>query len=235
MKQSRRIFAESLVVAAALTVFTYAVGYYMAWFTEPRWLEIAAVFTSYSCTYMCNFQTRWNYPMGFLSSILYVVLFYQDKYYGSAFVTAYLLFAITYGYWRWGPDGKTKRVEFVGLSPWWIGYAALVAAFYFSGMYILENVLPQFLPPDADATLPAFDAYIFAGTILAQFLLDNKKIETWAVWATINVAAIYTYSESLPLVAFQYLFFLANTVWAGYNWHRSMQDSRPAMAFGRTA
>lgn len=66
------------------------------------------------------------------------------------------------------------------------------------------------------------DAMILTATILAQFLLDNKKLENWVVWAVVNVFAIYTYATSgLPLVAFQYVFFLMNTVYGFIIWRRS--------------
>ena len=66
------------------------------------------------------------------------------------------------------------------------------------------------------------DSVVLAGTLLAQFLLDNKKLENWIVWAVVNVFAIYTYATSgLPLVAFQYVFFLANTAYGYVSWRRS--------------
>ena len=73
------------------------------------------------------------------------------------------------------------------------------------------------------------DAMILAGTILAQFLLDNKKLENWAVWAVVNVFAIYTYATAgLALAAFQYVFFLANTVYGYIIWRRSKLASDQA-------
>ncbi len=75
-----------------------------------------------------------------------------------------------------------------------------------------------------DASLPVPDTAILILTMLAQFLLDNKKIETWAVWAVVNVLAIWTYSEAgLPLVAFQYFFFLINTLYGWQQWGRSIR------------
>jgi len=71
------------------------------------------------------------------------------------------------------------------------------------------------------------DSLILAGTILAQFLLDNKKLENWAIWAIVNVLAIYTYlSTGLILVAFQYVFFLLNTVYGFVLWKGSMNHEQ---------
>ena len=73
------------------------------------------------------------------------------------------------------------------------------------------------------------DSTILAGTILAQFLLDNKKLQTWIVWAIVNVFAIYTYfTAGLSLVAFQYVFFLANTMYGYAMWKRGMNNENKA-------
>jgi len=67
------------------------------------------------------------------------------------------------------------------------------------------------------------DATVLAGTILAQFLLDNKKLENWFVWAIVNIFAIYTYATAgLALAALQYVFFLGNTIYGYISWKRSM-------------
>ena len=80
----------------------------------------------------------------------------------------------------------------------------------------------------AGGTLATTDSVILVGTMLAQFLLDNKKIENWAVWAVVNVFAIYTYfSAGLTLAGFQYIFFLANTVYGYVMWQRSKNLSDP--------
>jgi nicotinamide mononucleotide transporter len=66
------------------------------------------------------------------------------------------------------------------------------------------------------------DTVILVLTILAQFLLDNKKLENWAVWAVVNVFAIYTYfTAGLFIVGVQYIFFLANTLYGWYVWNQS--------------
>lgn len=59
---------------------------------------------------------------------------------------------------------------------------------------------------------PFVDSFILDLSILAQWLLDNKKLETWFVWMAVNVIAIYTYFKAgLWLAGYQYIFFLGNT------------------------
>ncbi len=66
---------------------------------------------------------------------------------------------------------------------------------------------------------------VMAGSILAQFLLDNKKMETWLIWTIVNVFAIYTYvNAGLSLVAFQYVFFLLNAFYGLWVWNNSRKQ-----------
>ncbi len=60
---------------------------------------------------------------------------------------------------------------------------------------------------------------------MAQFMLDNKKLENWGVWAVMNCFAIYTYfAAGLALVGFQYIFFLLNVFYGYYMWNKSRKD-----------
>lgn len=74
-------------------------------------------------------------------------------------------------------------------------------------------------------TMAWTDSVILIGTIIAQFLLDNKKLENWLLWAIVNIFAIYTYATTgLPLVALQYVLFLGNTLYGYIMWKRSMNN-----------
>lgn len=214
-RRMKRHVAESVVVAVVLTSLSYAVGIGVHWISDLNWLEVFAVFTSYSCTYLCVKERRINYPIGAISSVAYVVLFLQADLVASAVLNAYLVPTLVYGWIRWRRDDITRPVTHVKLK--WVPLYVVVAVTGYLGASLLSKAF--------DGSMAWADSVILAGTILAQFMLDNKKIENWAVWAVVNVFAIYTYATSgLPLVAFQYVLFLANTVYGYVSWNRSMKD-----------
>jgi nicotinamide mononucleotide transporter len=207
-------FYISGIVALVATIISYIVAFYAGWVTEPNWLEIFAVFTSYASTYLCVVQSRWNYPIGVITTIAYSILFYQLGLFASALTNIYLPLALIYGWWRWGPDGNTRPVTHLKFDLNLLWYPIVVALSY--GLVYVGLIV-------TGATLPGMDSLILVLTILAQFLLDNKKIETWIIWAIMNVIAIYVYFNSgLYLAAFQYVFFLANTVYGWYMWNNSI-------------
>ena len=212
----KRDFWESLLIGMVLTALSYIIGLLTHWISALNWLEVFAVFTSYSCAYLCVKERRLNYPIGALSTVAYTILFLQSDLLSSALLNAYLTPLLVYGWLRWRKDADTRPITRVELK--WIPIYLLVAGLGYGGAAWLSQAI--------GGAMAWTDAMILTASILAQFLLDNKKLENWLVWAVVNVFAIYTYAVSgLPLVAFQYLFFLFNTIYGFTIWNHSRQQS----------
>lgn len=210
----RRDLYEAIGIGIVLTALSYIAGVLLGWINlaSLNWLEVFAVFTSYGSTYLCVKERRINYPIGAISSAAYAVLFLQSHLFASAVLNAYLVPTLVYGWWRWRHDTHTRPISHVQLKMVPV-YIAIAGAGY-AGAALISSKL--------GGTMAWTDSVILACTILAQFLLDNKKLENWGIWALVNVFAIYTYATTgLPLVAFQYVFFLANTVYGYIIWRNS--------------
>lgn len=224
---------QGLGLGIVLAVLSYFVGVQAGWIESVNLLEAFAVFTSYWSTYLCVKERRFNYPLGALSNAAYAVLFLSGGLVASAALTAFLVPYLVYGYIRWGKDRAARPVTRVApkMIPIYLGVTAV-------GYVGIQAILVSL-----GTTLPMLDTGILVLSLLAQLLLDNKKVETWGVWAVVNVLAIYTYfTAGLFLVFFQYIFFMANTVYGAIEWNRSKRnaeslhaDDRPAADAGTPA
>lgn len=211
-----RNIIESVIIGIVLTALSYLTGLAFGWIATVNLLEAFAVFTSYMSTYLCVKERRFNYVAGAISTFAYAILFWQFGLLASAMLNFYLVPTLVYGWIRWRRDEDTRPVQHVSLKMIPV-YLIVAGAFYFGATQLVAAL---------GGSLAVLDSAILAGTVLAQFLLDNKKIETWYVWAVVNVLAIYVYSTTgLALVAFQYVFFLANTVYGWIEWNRSRHAS----------
>lgn len=222
-RQTLDLIGFSFLFAALMTGISYAVGIPLGWIkaTDIPILETVSVFCSYACTYLCVKQSRWNYPLGMLATLTLAWLSFQQGLYGQVALNVYLPIALLYGWWRWGPDTNTRPVQHVELQ--WIPVYAAVTALFFIVVYMLVDAL--------GGTIPMIDAAILVLSILAQFLLDNKKIETWIVWIVVNILAIWLFfDQGMYLVAFQFVFFLGNAFWGWWSWSKTMQPSIKDMA-----
>lgn len=199
-------FAGTLIMLAVLTFGIYG-GY------ELNWIECLAVYTSFICTYLCVLQSRWNYVIGVVTTAIYSIVFYNAGLIGSMILNIYLVPTLMYGWFIWGRDEVTKPVEHVKIKniPWYV----LATVVTYLGAWGIVTFF--------GGEMANLDAAILIGTILAQYLLDRKKIETWVVWVFVNIVSIYVYwNAGLPFVTIQYIFFLGNTVYGAFMWHSTM-------------
>lgn len=211
-----RDIAVSVAAAVVLTALSYGIGMFAGWITEVVWLETLAVATSYSCTILVIYERRANYVIGVISTAAYAVLFLNHGLLASAILNLYLTPQLVYGWFRWGRDADPRPVTWLVKERRWIpAYLGVTAAAYLGAIWLVGALGGQMVWADAA---------ILAGSILAQFLLDNKRIETWFVWIIVNVIAVVTYfSAGLALAGFQYVFFLGTAVLGFRAWKRSMR------------
>lgn len=208
----------SFVIAFVLTAFSYGLGIQLDWIKDIPWLEAASVFTSYSCTYLCVRESQWNFPVGIVSVTLLGILFFDIKLYSSAVLSLYLIPVLLVGWRMWRKGGEDKLV--VTTIKWNLNDSAFWVILV-GGTYVVLWVITNYL----GAKLSMTDSAILVLSILAQYLLTAKKIETWLVWVMVNVLAIYTYfTAEAYLVGVQYVLFLANTAYGYHTWKRSMEN-----------
>ena len=204
---------DSLWIAAILTGGSYVLAAGLGWITAVNPLEAFAVFTSYACTWLCVQQRRFNYPIGAMSTAAYCVLFWQQGLVASAALNAYLTPSLLYGWIRWRADADTRPVTHVERR-WLPSYLGVTAVAYVGAVTVAGAL---------GGTFAAADSVILVGSILAQFLLDNKKLETWAAWFVVDVVAIWLYlSSGLAIAGLQYLLFLVTAVLGFLQWWRAL-------------
>lgn len=213
----KKHFFISAFLGVVLTAISFGVGVGMGWvdYASLNWLEVFAVATSYSCTYLCVVESRWNYPIGVVTTLAYSILFFQWGLPAVGVFNLYLVGSLIYGWFRWGPDENTRPVTSISLKD----------IFPYSGLGIAIAALMYVVLVYFGAPIVYLDIAVAAISGVAQFLLDNKRLQTWHVWAVVNVFSIWLYfNQGLYLVAFQYIFFLGNTIFGYYTWKGNMKQ-----------
>lgn len=203
---------QGVVIGVVLTALSYGVGLGAGWIDSLNWLEVFAVFTSYVCTFLCVVERRINYPIGAMSTAAYCVLFYQYDLMASMAINAFLVVYLIYGWYRWQSDADPRPVTRMTL-PAWVVHIGVAVVSYFIIVAIASAL---------GGSLVWTDSVILPLTVLAQFMMDNKKFENWFVWLVLNGFAIYTYfAADLTLVGFQYIFFFLNCFYGMWAWSKT--------------
>lgn len=181
------------------------------------YLEIGATAASALCVFLAVHRKVISYPIGIVGTVLFFFLFWDMQLYASAGLQVFFTFVQLYGWWFWlrGDKGSRPPITSVRTFPDWFIWFGLL------GVTCASLLLGYFLDAKTEAPMPYADSFIFGASVIAQFLLDRKKIETWMVWAAVNVASIYVYfSQDLQLTGWLYVAFLLNAGYGYYEWRK---------------
>lgn len=178
-------------------------------------LEIIATVLTVACVLLAVKRNIWTYPIGIVGTVLFFFVFWNAQLYSSAYLQVFFTFVQFYGWWFWlyGDKGSKPRITTTPLYV--LGAAVFVTVL---GAFSLSTVMTA-----VGAQMALLDSGIFVLSVIAQFMLDRKKIETWIMWAIVNVISIYVYREQgLIVTALLYLGLLFNTAWGYYEWRKEL-------------
>lgn len=217
----RNDFVLAGVAGFLLTGLSLALALTFGWMSVENlnWFEVLATFFNYASFYLCVKQRRAYYIIGILGYLAFIVVYVQANLLASTALSAYLSVALIVGFFMWRKDSDPLPVS--QIEGKWIPAYILTTLAAFGGAWLIVSALGGSFAP--------WDSVILVFTILAQFMLDRKKIENWAVWIIfVNGAGTVVYFASgLYLVAFQQIIFGIFSVWGWYEWNKSYKASNP--------
>lgn len=156
-----------------------------------------------------------QYPIGIIGTILFFFVFWNANLYFSAALQVFFTFVQIYGWWYWtcGDNGKRPKVTYEPWKRFWTVFVLGSCGFAATASYVAATT---------SAAVPLADAFIFGASVIAQWYLDRKRMQTWLVWGVVNVASIYVYSsQGLLLTTGTYVLLLLNTFWGYSSWKKA--------------
>jgi len=156
-----------------------------------------------------SIHTWW---LGIIGCALFAVLFFQVQLYAESMLMLFFIITNVVGWYQWGRQHGIKHVgkSRIGHLLLFTGIALLVTAAH---GYLLHNL--------TDAYAPYIDSSILMFSLIAQFLLMNRKLETWWFWLLVNTIAIPLYiSRELYVTAIVYCGFWFNAWYGLYLWRK---------------
>ncbi len=181
-------------------------------------LEIFATVFTLLCGFFAVKRNTLQYPVGIVGTILYFFVFWQANLFFSAALQVFFTAVQIYGWWYWNYGNKGEKPRITKMD--WLTYVIVVFAgtafFTISTMWVAGKV---------GAASPLLDSAIFSLSVLAQLLLDRKKMQNWLTWAMVNVISVPVYySQGLTLTAGIYAILLVNTAWGYYEWNKEFKS-----------
>lgn len=182
-------------------------------------IELFGVVSGLLYLYLEIKQRLWLWPVGFITSAVYIYVFLTAKFYADMGLQVYYLAISLYGWYHWRHGGSNQqRAELpvsrtpAQLRPW----LACITVALFVGLW-------QLLARCTDSPVPMGDALTTALSITATWMLSRKLIEHWGLWVLANALSmgLYFYKGLYPTVLL-FAFYTAMSVVGYRQWLRTM-------------
>ena len=197
-----------------------ALGYDMSW------IELVATVFGLLAVWLSAKEHISNWGFGLINVALAAFVFFQSRLYSDVFLQGYFFATGIYGWWQWSRVDKNNAEHAIKISYMTRQYQMLTAVFIvFStiliGFFIQNGGLQKILPTifKDPAAFPYADTFVMMMSIVGNYLLTIKKIESWILWVAVDIIApVLYFQKGLILFTFEYLIFLALAIFALLNW-----------------
>lgn len=190
---------------------------------QINYQEIIGAIISLFYLYFSIIQNKWLWPLGFVSSAIYVIVFFDAGIYADMGLQLYYVIISIYGWINWTKmhqNSEGGQIKFVITKPLLLIFLLLIT-------FILFITLSQILIFFTDSTVPYIDAFITASSITATWMLAKKYIEHWIVWVIVDIvsAGVYYYKQ-LYVTIVLYIIYTVFAIVGYLMWFRSTRNNK---------
>ncbi|MEO8583271.1 MAG: nicotinamide riboside transporter PnuC [Flavitalea sp.] len=190
---------------------------------NTTWYEVLAVITGIASVWYSKNANILVYPVGLISTIIYVYLSISGHLIGEASVNFYYSVMSIYGWILWSRK-NSQQYLIVNIS-WstrkeWVQQFLFFLFFYIVIFICLTYLKQQFYP----GALPAADAFASATAFTGMWLMAKKKIESWYWWIATNIASVPLYFvKGYSFTSFYYSVLLVLAFLGLFEWKRKVK------------
>lgn len=203
-------------------IFFEVLGYSMSY------LEFFGTIAGAVAVWLSAKANIWSWPLGIINVTLFFFLFYQVQLYPDMFLQVFFFVTNLMGWWRWAHPAKEEedrkkelRVSHVSRSQFVIFLVIGIAGTTAFGA--LASRLSEWMPSlfSKPSAFPYLDSFVTVMSIVATYLMVQKKVECWAVWIIVDAVACGLYfAKEIKFVGLEYLVFCFLAGFGLWNWAR---------------
>lgn len=134
-------------------------------------------------------QNIWCWPIGLITSALYIYVFFITKFYADMGLQVYYLVVSIYGWYFWMFGGKSTKKDDLKISN--VGFRRFL--YITVATAVLFGVIAFILINFTDSEIPYWDAFTTAGSFVATWMLARKIIEHWLIWIIVDSVSLGLY------------------------------------------
>ena len=206
-----------MLVAVAMQIVVFVI-------TPDSWLNIVAGLAGVVSVIMCAKGRTMFYFIGFIQTVTYLVLAWQNKFYGEVLENIFYFVTMIWGIFVWKKNSKAddkgsahvEALKFT-LKMWVMSILGSAVCTLGMGYWL--------------TTIGSHQAYTDAATnilaIFAQILMVKRYREQWIWWLVIDVLCIKLWfvAGNWSMVA-MYIAWTINCIYGWYNWSKLEKENK---------
>ena len=176
--------------------------------------ESAAVLLAMAYLILAIRQNILCWPAAFISSLLFMVVFYSALLYTLSALQIFYAGMAVYGWYQWrhaGDEGTGARIH-----TWTVVRHVQVIAGISAAALLLGWIMSG-----SGTTFPYAEAFTTVAAIVTTFMVAHKVLENWLYWLAIDAISVYLYlARELYLTLMLFVFYLVLAVIGFRQWRR---------------
>lgn len=185
------------------------------------WTGMIASLTGIICVILVGEGRASNYFFGLINSVIYLILSFQNMFYGELFTTLYFTLMQPIGLFVWLNKSRFKTKEQVlpvkNLDlKGWLKYLIITAIWWLSFGFIYQGIESQ---------RPFRDSVTDGTNGVGQLLMTELYAEQWFFWIATNVFSIYLWWGSNIQIQGMYWVYLLNSIVGWIQWQRQVKKA----------
>lgn len=190
-------------------------------------IEVVAFISGVVSVYLTVKQNIWCWPIGIINVIAFTFLFYDAKLYSDMGLQIIYFVLSIYGWYNWLYGGKNKTELPITRSS--RPHIVVFLCIFLFGTVLLGYLVKKYTNASTMAfslnlsflqLIESLITYIDASqtmlSLIGQFTLSYKKLESWIFWIIVDIISIAMYHyKGLYLTEFLYIIFLILAI-SGY-------------------
>ncbi len=206
--------------------------FFTAFDTNVSYLEFFGTLAGAIAVWLSARANIWSWPIGIINVILLFFLFFQIQLYPDMFLQVFFFVTNLMGWWRWTHPKKYEENTRHELRISWMPVRALLlfgvliilgTAGFGSFASNLHELFPTLF--NLPSAYPYMDSFVTVVSIVATYLMVQKKVECWMVWIIADMVATYLYfTKGIMLMSIEYFVFCLIASLGFFRWRREFNS-----------
>lgn len=180
-----------------MTFILYGMEIILKWLSG-NYIELLGAILGFIYIFLSIRQNIWTWPVGLLTSALYIWVFLHTRLYADMCLQVYYVAVSIYGWYEWLKGNASDKGEQLTISRMSFKLAIVLSVISVLLVLFMWMVLKNY----TDSPVPFADSLATSLSIVATWMLARKILEHWLVWIFVDAFSIglFWYKGLFPTV-----------------------------------